>query len=81
MTTVKTLQLTFLNDKGKKKRLSFADAAEGLSESEGRTAMAESAASNVISDKEGDLYKTPQAAEYVERSVTALFDDSDEKSK
>ena len=73
MTTTKTLRLTFKNAKNKKVNLSLPDAAENLTEEEVKTAMNE----NLFVKEEVDQYQAPLSAQYVERTVTSVFDDSE----
>ena len=73
MTTTKTLRLTFKNAKNKKVNLSLPDAAENLTEEEVKTAMNEICEANLFVDQ----YQAPLSAQYVERTVTSVFDDSE----
>ena len=77
MTTTKTLKLTFKNSKAKKVNLSLPDAAENLTEEEIKTAMNEMCEANLFVKEEVDQYQTPLSAQYVERTVTSVFDDSE----
>lgn len=76
MTTTKTLRLTFKNAKNKKVNLSLPDAAENLTEEEVKTAMNEICEANLFVKEEVDQYQAPLSAQYVERTVTSVFDDS-----
>ena len=77
MTTTKTLKLTFKNTKNKKVNLSLPDAAENLSEDEIKAAMNEMCEANLFVKEEVDQYQAPLSAQYVERTVTSVFDDSE----
>ncbi|MCT7894739.1 MAG: DUF2922 domain-containing protein [Lactobacillus gasseri] len=77
MTTTKTLRLTFKNAKNKKVNLSLPDAAENLTEEEVKTAMNEICEANLFVKEEVDQYQAPLSAQYVERTVTSVFDDSE----
>ena len=76
MAATKTLKLTFINGENKKTSLSLPDAAENLNEDEVRQAMDEIVQANVFNRKGVDLYTQTHSAEYIERTVTPLFDDS-----
>lgn len=73
MNTTKSLRMTFLNDKGKKKNLLLAGAAENLYAEAVKAAMSKIRDANVIGDGEGDFYKTIDSAAYIERTVHSLF--------
>lgn len=77
MTTTKTLRLTFKNAKNKKVNLSLPDAAENLTEEEVKTAMNEICEANLFVKEEVDQYQAPLSAQYVERTVTSVLDDSE----
>ena len=77
MTTTKTLRLTFKNDKNKKVNLSLPDAAENLTENEVKDAMNEMCEANLFVKEEVDQYQAPLSAQYVERTVISVFDDSE----
>lgn len=77
MTTTKTLKLTFKNAKNKKVNLSLPDAAENLTEDEIKAAMNEMCKANLFVKEEVDQYQAPLATQYVERTVTSVFDDSE----
>ncbi|QLL67509.1 DUF2922 family protein [Lactobacillus johnsonii] len=77
MTTTKTLRLTFKNAKDKKVNLSLADAAEDLTAEEVKNAMNEMCEANIFAKEEVDQYQVPLSAQYVERTVTSVFDDSE----
>ena len=71
MTTTNELQLTFKSSAGKKKSLNLPYAVKGLSADVVREAAA------AIAGEEGEvLYAEPLAANYIERTVTGVFDDS-----
>lgn len=76
MTTTKTLKLTFMNAQNKKASLLIPDAAEDLNETEVRQAMDEIVQANVFKRKGVDLYTQTHSADYIERTVTPVFDDS-----
>lgn len=76
MTITKTLRLTFKNAKNKKVNLSLPDAAENLTE-EVKAAMNEMCEANLFVKEEVDQYQAPLSAQYVERTVTSVFDDSE----
>lgn len=77
MTTTKTLKLTFKNAKNKKVNLFLPDAAENLTEDEIKAAMNEMCEANLFIKEEVDQYQAPLSAQYVERTVTSVFDDSE----
>jgi hypothetical protein len=77
MTTTKTLKLTFKNAKNKKVNLSLPDAAENLTEDEIKAAMNEMCKANLFVKEGVDQYQAPLATQYVERTVTSVFDDSE----
>ena len=76
MTTTPELQFTFKSSAGKKKSLNLPYAVKGLSADVVREAAAAIAGEGVFV-KEGEvLYAEPLAANYIERTVTGVFDDS-----
>lgn len=77
--TTKTLKLTFLNGKNKKTNLSVANPLENLDEQAVRKAMDVISGANIFGKEEVDMYKTPQSAQYVERVVTDVFNDAEDK--
>ena len=77
--TTKTLKLTFLNSKNKKTNLSVANPLENLDEQSVRKAMDVISGANIFEKEEVDMYKTPQSAQYVERVVTDVFNDAEDK--
>lgn len=77
-TTTKVLRLTFVNGEDKKKAMTLANAASDLKAEEVKEAMNTISQANVFEKDGVDLYKTPSSAQYVERTVTVLFDDSAE---
>lgn len=79
MTTTTTLRLSFKNEENKTKSISLANAAVSLSEKEIRDAMDEIAAADVFQKDGVDLYKIPCGAEYIERTVNVVFDDTANK--
>ncbi|GHW01546.1 hypothetical protein lacNasYZ03_12330 [Lactobacillus nasalidis] len=75
MTTTE-LQLTFKSSAGKKKTLNLPYAVKGLSAEAVREAAGVIAGEDVFV-KDGEvLYDEPLAANYIERTVTGVFDDS-----
>ncbi|QNQ81010.1 DUF2922 domain-containing protein [Lactobacillus sp. PV034] len=76
MTTTKTLKLTFINGQNKKASLTMPDAAGDLTPEQVRQAMDTIAQANVFNRKGVDLYTQTNSAEYIERTVTSVFDDS-----
>ena len=66
-----------LHYKNKKVNLSLPDAAENLTENEVKDAMNEMCEANLFVKEEVDQYQTPLSAQYVERTVTSVFDDSE----
>ena len=76
MTTTKTLKLTFINGQNKKASLTIPDAASDLKPEEVRQAMDTIVQANVFNRKGVDLYNQTHSAEYIERTVTSVFDDS-----
>ena len=80
MTTTTELQLTFKSSAGKKKSLNLPYAVKGLSADVVREAAAAIAGEGVFV-KEGEvLYAEPLAANYIERTVTGVFDDSNHET-
>ena len=76
MTTTKTLKLTFINGQNKKASLTMPEAAGDLKPEEVRQAMDTIVQANVFNRKGVDLYTQTHSAEYIERTVTSVFDDS-----
>lgn len=79
MTTTKTLKLNFINSEEKKSALSIPDAALDLTKEEVQKAMNLIAQENVFNRNGVDLYQIPDRAQYVERNVTTVFDNSEQK--
>lgn len=75
-TTTKTLRLTFLTAENKKASLNMPDAAGDLKEQEVRDAMDNIASANIFNRDGVDLYTKTQSAQYIERTITPVFDDS-----
>lgn len=74
----KTLRLNFYGDDGKAKSLTLTSAKDGLGEAEVRSAMGKISTSAIF-EKEGvALYAKPRSASYIERTVTNIFDDSED---
>lgn len=72
--TTKSLRLTFKNSENKKVNLSLADAKPDLNEQEARSAMGQISQAGVFERDGVVLYHEPDAAAYVERTVTSIFD-------
>jgi hypothetical protein len=79
-TTTKSLQLEFLNSANKKTSLMLADAADNLTPEAVQGAMTTIAQADAFNKDGVDLYKVPQSASYIERTVTTVFDHSENKS-
>ena len=77
MTTTTTLRLSFKNEENKTKSISLPKAAVGLTEKEVRDAMDDIVAADVFQKDGVDLYKTPCGAEYIERTINVVFDDTE----
>lgn len=77
--TTTTLRLSFKNEENKTKSISLTNAAVNLSEKEIRDVMDEIAAADVFQKDGVDLYKIPCGAEYIERTVNVVFDDTANK--
>lgn len=73
----KVLRMTFLNGEKKKANLTVADARQDLDATVLRTAMQKIADAAVFEKDKVDIYKTPHAAAYIERTVTSIFDDGE----
>lgn len=81
VTKTKTLQLVFLSGESKKINLLLPDAADNLDSGTVKSAMSTIAQADAF-EKEGvDMYKVPQAASYIERITTSLFDNPADKSE
>lgn len=78
-TTTKVLRLSFLNEEKKKKSMTLANAAGDLTAEEVRAAMDEIVQANVFEKDGVDLYKVPDSAEYIERTVSPLFDNDNQE--
>ncbi|MDN6028534.1 MAG: DUF2922 domain-containing protein [Lactobacillus sp.] len=72
MTTTKTLRLVFLNGAGKQGSWSL-PALDNLEEPVVVAAMKAITQANIFAKRGVDLYQTPKAAEYIERTVTGIF--------
>lgn len=79
-TKTKTLQLVFLNEKGKRASLNLPDAAAQLVATTVEQAMDTIASANIFAKEGVDTYRVPQSASYIERIVTSLFDHAAAKS-
>ena len=75
--TTKTLKLTFLNGKNKKTSVTLGDAMDNLTAEQVRGAMTTIAKANVFEKDGVAYYVTPQSASYIERTVSAIFNDGD----
>ncbi|BDR61103.1 DUF2922 domain-containing protein [Lactobacillus xylocopicola] len=76
MTTSRTLQLVFLTGAAKKAKLAVPEASANLNKATVKTAMETIAQANAFAKDGVDLYKIPQSAAYIERTVTSVFDDT-----
>ncbi|WEV36849.1 DUF2922 domain-containing protein [Lactobacillus sp. ESL0677] len=74
--TTKTLQLVFLNGANKRSSLSLPDAANDLEPAAVKAAMDAIVKADAFQKDGVDLYKIPQSAAYIERTVTDMFDDT-----
>ncbi|MBP2057420.1 hypothetical protein J2Z60_000584 [Lactobacillus colini] len=77
MATTKVLQLTFINDQNKKKTITLANAAGDLNGEEVKAAMSTISQANVFEKDGVVLYRTPDSAKYIERTVTTLFENNE----
>ena len=76
-TTTKTLRLNFQNGQGRTKSLTLANALDNLEADKIKEAMKKIADSNVFEKDGVTIYATPVSANYIERTVTPVFDDSE----
>lgn len=73
---MKTLNLTFKSNCGKKHLLKLSYASENLSAETVRQAMDQLSTINAFTNKEGEnIYATPVSAKYVDTVSTVLFND------
>ena len=73
---MKTLNLTFKSNRGKKHLLKLSYASENLSAETVRQAMDQLSTINAFTNKEGEnIYATPVSAKYVDTVSTVLFND------
>ncbi|RMC47280.1 DUF2922 domain-containing protein [Lactobacillus sp. ESL0228] len=79
-TTTKSLQLVFLNSENKKTSIVLPDASDNVTAEAVQSAMTTIAQADAFNKGGVDLYKVPQSAAYVERTVTSVFDHSENKS-
>ena len=77
-TTTKSLRLNFKNAKDKSTSITLANALENLPADKVKDAMQKIAGSNVFKKDGPVLYVTPVSANYIERTVTPVFDDEAE---
>lgn len=75
-TTTKTLRLSFQNGEGKSTAITLSNAMENLSSEQVKGAMTKISESNVFEKDGVPMYVQPVAANYIERTVTPVFDDS-----
>lgn len=72
----KTLRLTFKNGSNKKTGLTINKLAENLTTETIRQSMDTIAKAEVFANEGIEVYQKPLSAEYIERTVTSVFDDS-----
>ena len=75
--TTKTMKLTFLKGKNKKKSVTLGDAMDNLTAEQVRGAMTTIAEANVFEKDGVAYYSTHQSASYIERTVSDIFNDGD----
>lgn len=74
-TTTKSLRLNFKDAKDKSTSITLANALENLPADKVKDAMQKIASSNVFKKDGTVLYVTPVSANYIERTVTPVFED------
>lgn len=74
---MKTLNLTFKSNKGKKHLLKLSYASQDLPAETVRKAMNNIATAHVFAKDDENLYETPVAAKYVDTVSTVLFNDEE----
>ena len=67
--------MTFLNGEKKKNSITLGDAVDNLAEEQVRQAMNTIASANAFEKDGVAYYEAPQAASYVERTVSDIFND------
>ncbi|GFZ26919.1 DUF2922 domain-containing protein [Lactobacillus corticis] len=72
--TTKTLKLIFVNGAGKKSSLSLANARPDLDKASVMKAMDTIAQANIFAKDGVDTYQIVDSAQYIERTVTPIFD-------
>lgn len=77
-TTTKSLRLNFKNAKDESTSITLANALENLPADKVKDAMQKIAGSNVFKKDGTVLYVTPVSANYIERTVTPVFEDEAE---
>ena len=77
-TTTKSLRLSFKNAKDKSTSITLANALDNLEADKVKDAMQKIAGSNVFTKDGVALYVTPVSANYIERTVTPVFNDEAE---
>ena len=75
--TTKTMKLTFLNGEKKKISITLGDAVDNLTADQVRGAMNTIAEADAFEKDGVAYYVTPQSASYIERTVSAIFNDGD----
>lgn len=79
---MKTLQLNFKNDKGRKTNFNLKYVDEELSPQAVREAMQKIIDAKLVTDKDGQLtYTQVCGAKYIKREETNIFDDNDEEKE
>lgn len=79
-TTTKSLRLNFKNANDKSTSITLTNALENLPADKVKDAMKKIADSNVFAKDGTPLYVTPVSANYIERTVTPVFDESEAKA-
>ena len=74
-TTTKSLRLNFKNAKDESTSITLANALENLPADKVKDAMQKIAGANVFKKDGTVLYVTPVSANYIERTVTPVFED------
>ena len=74
--TTKTLRLNFNNAEGKSTAITVPNAIDNLSTEQVKDAMTKISNANVFEKDGTAMYVQPVAANYIERTVTPVFDDS-----
>ena len=79
--TTKTLRLSFRRSEGKSTSMILANAADNLPADKVKDAMKKISGANVFEKDGVAIYAEPTAANYIERTVTPVFDDSEAEVK